>query len=86
MKDAAEHEYVCGRERVRLFPNARNALAIVQPKTVVRWHRAGFRSYWRWKSRRRAGRPVVSIDLLSPLTITAKLQQNFWRMVSLVRS
>ena len=47
----------------RLFPNARNALAIVQPKTVVRWHRAGFRFYWRWKSRRRAGRPVVSMEV-----------------------
>ena len=47
----------------RLFPNARDALAIVQPQTVVRWHRAGFRFYWRWKSRRRAGRPVVSIEI-----------------------
>jgi hypothetical protein len=47
----------------RLFPTARDALAIVQPETVVRWHRAGFRFYWRWKSRRRAGRPVVSIEV-----------------------
>ena len=47
----------------RLFPNARDALAIVQPETVVRWHRAGLRFYWRWKSRRRAGRPVVSIEV-----------------------
>ena len=36
-----------------LFPKARDALAIVKPETVVRWHRAGFRSYWRWKSRAR---------------------------------
>jgi len=41
----------------RLFPNVRNALSIVRPETVVRWHRAGFRSYWRWKSSR-AGRPT----------------------------
>ena len=40
----------------RLFPNARDALAIVRPETVVRWHRAGFRSYWRWS--REAG-PVA---------------------------
>jgi hypothetical protein len=33
----------------QLFPNARDALAIVRPDTIVRWHRAGFRSYWRWK-------------------------------------
>src|SRR5687767_15726645 len=46
----------------RLFPNARDALAIVLPETVVRWHRAGFRSYWCWKSRRRPGRPVVPAE------------------------
>jgi hypothetical protein len=47
----------------RLFPNARDALAIVRPETVVRWHCAGFRSYWRWKSRRRPGRPAVSGEI-----------------------
>jgi hypothetical protein len=41
----------------QLFPNTREALAIVRPDTVVRWHRAGFRCYWRWKSRSRPGRP-----------------------------
>src|SRR5260370_5823896 len=43
----------------RLFPRICDALAIVKPDTLVRWHRAGFRSYWRWKSRRRGGRPIV---------------------------
>src|SRR5215203_831722 len=48
----------------RLFPNASDALAIVRPETVVRWHRAGFRSYWRWKSRSRSGgRPAVSAEI-----------------------
>jgi hypothetical protein len=37
----------------QLFPDVRSALAIVSPETVVRWHRAGFRAYWRWKSRPR---------------------------------
>ena len=46
----------------RLFPNVRNALSIVRPETVVRWHRAGFRSYWRWKSSR-AGRPTLPVDI-----------------------
>ena len=46
----------------RLFPNARDALAIVPPETVVRWHRAGFRSYWRWKSRGWPGRPALSAE------------------------
>ena len=47
----------------QLFPNIRNALTIVRPETVVRWHRAGFRSFWRWKSRRRAGRPALPVDI-----------------------
>lgn len=44
----------------RLFPRVCDALAIVKPDTIVRWHRAGFRLYWRLKSRRRGGRPRVS--------------------------
>jgi hypothetical protein len=47
----------------RLFPKLYDALAIVRPATVIRWHRAGFRSYWRWKSRRRCGRPTVSLEI-----------------------
>ena len=46
-----------------LFPNIREALAIVKPETVVRWHRAGFRSYWRWKSRAGGGRPTVALEI-----------------------
>src|ERR1700747_3387889 len=49
---------VCG-----LFPKVNDALAIVRPDTVTRWHRAGFRFYWRWKSRRRCGRPPVSQEI-----------------------
>jgi len=47
----------------RLFPRVCDALAIVKPDTIVRWHRAGFRSYWRWKSRRRGGRPTVALEV-----------------------
>ena len=47
----------------RLFPKVCDALAIVKPGTVVRWHRAGFRLYWRWKSRRRGGRPTVLLEI-----------------------
>src|SRR5258708_14286542 len=43
----------------RLFPSVLNAVTIVQPETVIRWHRTGFRLYWRWKSRSRGGRPKV---------------------------
>src|SRR5947199_3158018 len=47
----------------RLVPKACDALAIVKPDTIIRWHRAGFRAYWRWKSRRRGGRPTVPPDI-----------------------
>src|SRR6266481_4999353 len=43
----------------RLFPSVLDAVAIVQPETVIRWHRKGFRLYWRWKSRSRGGRPRI---------------------------
>ena len=42
-----------------LFPAVLNAVTIVQPETVIRWHRTGFRLYWRWKSRARGGRPKI---------------------------
>jgi hypothetical protein len=47
----------------RLAPKVLGALAIVKPATVIKWHRAGFRSYWRWKSRRRGGRPAVAPEI-----------------------
>src|SRR6202142_1639603 len=47
----------------RLAPTVLNALAIVEPETVIKWHRTGFRSYWRWKSRRRGGRPTVPPEM-----------------------
>src|SRR5476649_3093982 len=47
----------------RWFPSILKVLTIVQPETLVRWHRAGFRRYWRWKSRPRGGRPQVEADL-----------------------
>jgi len=43
----------------RWFPSVLKSIVIVQPETVVRWHRAGFRCYWRWKSRPRGGRPQI---------------------------
>src|SRR6266446_2550456 len=46
----------------RLIPGIVDALSIIQPETVVRWHRAGFRLFWRWKSRRRGGRPRVPLE------------------------
>src|SRR4030081_2113293 len=47
----------------RLRPGVRDALVIVKPETVVKWHRAGFRLYWRWKSKARGGRPTVPLEI-----------------------
>ena len=47
----------------RWFPSMLRVLAVVQPETVIRWHRAGFRSYWRWKSPTLGGRPAIGSDL-----------------------
>jgi hypothetical protein len=66
---------VCGRVRLtnfdrlflvqlyRWFPSILQVLAIVRPETLIRWHRAGFRSYWRWKSCARGGRPQIDVEL-----------------------
>jgi hypothetical protein len=47
----------------RIAPRIANALVIVQPETVIRWHRAGFRLFWRWKSRAGGGRPKVALEI-----------------------
>jgi len=76
-----------GRRRVRLswrdrmfwvgvskvWPGWRTALVIVRPETVVRWHREGFRSYWRWKARPRGGRPRIDRETRE---LIARLQRE----------
>jgi transposase InsO family protein len=47
----------------RLYPALLDAILIVQPETVIRWHRRGFRAYWHWKSRRVGGRPRIEAEL-----------------------
>lgn len=47
----------------RWFPSILSVLTIVRPETLVRWHRAGFRCYWRWKSRSSGGRPQIDTEL-----------------------
>ena len=48
----------------RWFPSILQVLTIIRPETLVRWHRAGFRCYWRWKSRPQGGRPRSRLRLL----------------------
>jgi hypothetical protein len=48
----------------RLWSNWRSVLAIVQPETVIQWHRQGFKLYWRWKSKaKKPGRPPIERNL-----------------------
>src|ERR1700730_15794069 len=47
----------------RWFPSILTVVTIVRPETLVRWHRAGFRRYWRWKSNSRGGRPRIEMEL-----------------------
>jgi hypothetical protein len=60
----------------RLWPGVLEAMAIVRPETVLRWHRDGFRAYWRWKSRSRPGRPRVPRevrDLIRQMSLANRL-------------
>jgi hypothetical protein len=60
---------LCGSDRAlliwmtKLWPSLLGAAQVVQPETILRWHRAGFKVFWRWKSRNRAGRPKIDRDL-----------------------
>jgi hypothetical protein len=47
----------------RWFPLILRVVTIVRPATLVHWHRAGFRRFWRWKSNSRGGRPRIEIEL-----------------------
>jgi len=46
-----------------LWPSLLGLARVVQPDTILRWHRAGFRAYWRWRSRGRPGRPKIEREL-----------------------
>ncbi len=47
----------------RLWPKLLGGVQVVQPETILRWHRAGFKAFWRWKSRCRRGRPRIDREL-----------------------
>jgi hypothetical protein len=49
----------------RFWANWSDALIIVKPATAIKWHRAGFRRYWTWRSRPRAGRPSVDPEVVA---------------------
>jgi transposase InsO family protein len=61
----------------RIAPNVLNALVIVKPETVIGWHRAGFRLFWKWKSRSRSGRPKVPLEIRQ-LILDMSLANPLW--------
>jgi transposase InsO family protein len=61
----------------RWIPSILNVLTIVRPETLVRWHRDGFRCYWRWKSRSRGGRPQIETDLRA-LIRQLSMENSLW--------
>src|ERR1700731_4114500 len=61
----------------RWFPSILKVLTVIRPETLVRWHRAGFRSYWRWKSRSLGGRPQIETDLRA-LIRQLSIENSLW--------
>jgi hypothetical protein len=47
----------------RFWPRWKHSLVIVRPDTVIRWHRSGFKLYWRWISKPGPGRPPISLEV-----------------------
>ena len=86
---AVLHRKVRGRARLtnsdrlffvllyRWFPSILKTVTVIKPETLVRWHRAGFRRYWRWKSRNLGGRPPISAELRA-LIRRMSLENALW--------
>src|SRR5262245_2109465 len=62
----------------RLWPSLLGTAQVVQPETILRWHRAGFTVFWRWKSRKRTGRPKIDRELRDLIRRMSKENQK-WR-------
>jgi hypothetical protein len=69
LRRAPSHLRLRGSDRAlliwltRLWPGLLGMAQVVQPETILRWHRTGFKAFWRWKSRIRAGRPKIDRGL-----------------------
>ena len=73
----------------RLWPDVLNSIVVFQPDTVVRWHRRGFKAFWRWKSRSRPGRPGIApevrnlirqVSLANPLWGAPRIHGEFLKI------
>src|SRR5712672_2804520 len=61
----------------RCFPSILNAITVVKPETVIRWHQRGFRAYWRWKSGRCEGRPRIDREVRDLIRWMSK-ENSLW--------
>ncbi len=61
----------------RLWPSLLGATQVVQPETILRWHRSGFKAFWRCKSRNRAGRPKIDRSLRDLIQRTSR-ENSLW--------
>jgi hypothetical protein len=61
----------------RLWPSLIGAVQVVRPEIILRWHRAGFKVFWRWKFRNRAGRPKIDWSLRD-LTQRLSRENRLW--------
>jgi hypothetical protein len=69
LRRAPRRPRLCGSDRAllvwvtRIWPGLLDVCEVVKPETILRWHRSGFKAFWRWRSRNRAGRPKVDREL-----------------------
>jgi hypothetical protein len=61
----------------RIWPDLLDLSQVVKPETVLRWHRSGFKAFWRWKSRHRARRPMVDRELRDLIRRMSK-ENSLW--------
>ena len=72
-----------GRDRAllvwitRIWPSLLDLSQVVKPETILRWHRSGFKVFWRWKSRHRAGRPKIDRELRD-LIRRMSMENSLW--------
>jgi hypothetical protein len=70
----------------QLWPSLLGATRVVQPETILRWHRAGFKAFWHWKSRNRAGRPKIDRGLRDFIRRVSRETQSGERHESMANS
>jgi transposase InsO family protein len=61
----------------RLVPQWRDAMLLVKPETILRWHREGFRLFWRWKSKPRNPKPNLPMDIITLIRRMAE-ENRLW--------